>query len=69
MEKGVITSHFGKQANPVLKYVTEENIGIEITSSGRTPVRSVFKGEVASIFSIQGSNMTIIIRHGKFYSF
>lgn len=68
VEKGVITSHFGKQANPVLKYVTEENIGIEITSSGRTPVRSVFKGEVASIFSIQGSNMTIIIRHGKFYS-
>ena len=66
VEKGIITSHFGVQSHPVLKYVTEDNIDIEITSSGMTPVRSVFKGEVAKVFSIRGANMAVIIRHGKY---
>lgn len=68
VEKGIITSQFGIQKHPVLKYVTENNIGIEITSLGKTSVRSIFKGEVARIFSIKGANMTVIIRHGKYLS-
>jgi len=52
----------------VLKYVTENNYGIEITSSGKTMARSVFRGEVTSIFAISGANMTVIVRHGKYYS-
>lgn len=68
VEKGIITSQFGIQKHPVLKYVTENNLGIEITSLGKTRVRSVFKGEVTSVFSIRGANMTIIIRHGKYLS-
>jgi len=66
VEKGIITSHFGVHNHPVLKYVTEDNIDIEITSSGMTPVRSVFKGVVAKVFSIRGANMAVIIRHGKY---
>lgn len=68
VEKGIITSHFGLQSHPVLKYVTEDNIDIEITSYGDTPVRSVFKGEVARIFTIPGANMAVIIRHGRYMS-
>ncbi|MBP5590069.1 MAG: peptidoglycan DD-metalloendopeptidase family protein [Bacteroidales bacterium] len=68
VEKGVITSKFGKHQHPVLKYLTEENIGIEITTTGKTAVRSVFKGEVSAITAISGSNMTVIIRHGKYLS-
>jgi murein hydrolase activator len=64
VERGVVTNHFGVHQNPVLKYLTEENIGIEITSSGKTPARSIFKGEVTAITAISGSNMTVIIRHG-----
>ena len=66
VERGIITSQFGLHQHPVLKYVTENNIGIEITSMGRTEVRSVFKGEVTRVFLIKGANMTIIIRHGKY---
>jgi septal ring factor EnvC (AmiA/AmiB activator) len=66
VEKGIITSQFGIQKHPVLKYVTENNIGIEITSMGKTAVRSIFKGEVAKVFTIPGANTTIIIRHGKY---
>lgn len=68
VEKGIITSHFGVQQNPVLKYVTEKNIGIEITSSGKVAARSVFQGVVANVFTIRGANMTVIIRHGKYLS-
>jgi len=68
VEKGIITSQFGVHQNAVLKNVTEENIGIEITSSGKTSARSVFQGEVARVFAIMGANMTVIIRHGKYYS-
>ena len=66
VEKGLITSQFGLQKHPVLEYVTEDNIGIEITSSGKTIVRSVFKGQVMSVFPISGANISIIIRHGKY---
>jgi murein hydrolase activator len=66
VERGVITSKFGKQKHAVLKNVTDDNIGIEITSSGNTPVRAVFRGEVARVFGISGANMAIIIRHGTY---
>jgi septal ring factor EnvC (AmiA/AmiB activator) len=66
VEKGLITSHFGIQKHPVLKYLEENNIGIEITSSGKVTARSVFQGEIINVFLIRGANMTVIVRHGKF---
>jgi septal ring factor EnvC (AmiA/AmiB activator) len=66
VDKGIITSHFGLQQHPVLKHVTEDNIGIEITSSGDTKVRSVYRGEVVRVFAISGANMAVIVRHGKY---
>jgi murein hydrolase activator len=68
VEKGLITSHFGIHNHPVLKYVMENNSDIEITNSGNTPVRSIFKGTVARVFSIQGLNMSIIIKHGRYFT-
>jgi len=68
VEQGIITSHFGIQKHPEFKYLTEDNIGIEITSSGVVSARAVFNGEVAKVFSIPGANMTVIIRHGKYLS-
>jgi septal ring factor EnvC (AmiA/AmiB activator) len=68
VEQGIITSQFGIHKHPVLEYVTEDNDGIEITSSGETIVRSVFKGQVARVFGIQGANWTVILRHGKYLS-
>jgi septal ring factor EnvC (AmiA/AmiB activator) len=68
VERGVITAHYGVHQHPVLKYVTEESVGIEITGSGKTIVRSIFKGEVTAISALSGANMTVIIRHGNYYS-
>ena len=66
VDKGIITGHFGLQPHPVLKNVTEDNIGIEITSGGATRAKAVFKGEVVRVFAISGANMAVIIRHGKY---
>lgn len=68
VERGIVTSHFGMQKHPILKNVTENNIGIEITSSGKMNVRSIFQGEVVNVLPISGANMTVIIRHGKYWS-
>jgi septal ring factor EnvC (AmiA/AmiB activator) len=66
VDNGIVTSHFGLHQHPVLKHVTEDNIGIEITSSGTTRARSVYKGEVVRVFAISGANMAVIVRHGKY---
>jgi len=68
VERGIVTSHFGVRRHPELKNLTENNIGIEITSSGSIPAKAVFRGEVAKIFSIPGANMTIMLRHGQYLS-
>lgn len=68
VERGIITGHFGVQKHQVLKYVTENNVGLEITGLGKMAARSVFQGEVAKVFAIKGANMTVIIRHGKYLS-
>ena len=68
VDRGIVTSHFGVQRHPDLRYLTEDNIGIEITSSGTTPAKAVFRGEVTRIFSIPGANMTVILRHGQYLS-
>lgn len=66
VERGIITSKYGEQSHPVMKHVKLDNHGIEITCSGKTQVRAVFKGEVKSVIGITGGNMAVIIRHGKF---
>ena len=68
VERGTITAHFGTHQHPILKYVTEKNDGIDITSSGKTKARSIFKGEVTAITAISGANMTVIIKHGKYFT-
>ena len=68
VERGVITSHFGTHQHPILKYVTEKNDGIDITSTIKTKARSIFKGEVTAISAIEGANMTVIVKHGKYLS-
>lgn len=68
VEKGIITSRFGLQKHPVLNFVNENNIGIEITSVGKTVVRAVFKGQIVQIFAIQGANTSILVKHGRYFT-
>lgn len=68
VEKGIITSKYGPQKHPVLNYVNENNIGIDITSYGKTMVRAVYKGQIVRIFAIPGANTSIILKHGRYFT-
>ena len=66
VEKGVITSRFGKQAHPVLPGITIENNGVDITTEKGAAVRAVFRGEVASVIVIPGAGKAVILSHGAY---
>ncbi len=63
---GIVTGNYGESFHPILKEVKIKNNGIDITLSQKTDVFSIFKGEVRKIFKVPGSNLAIIIRHGRY---
>lgn len=68
VEKGVITSGFGKQNHPVLPGIIVENNGIDITTEKGSSVRAVFRGEVSSVIVIPGAGKAVIVTHGAYRS-
>ncbi|MDX9750355.1 MAG: peptidoglycan DD-metalloendopeptidase family protein [Flavobacteriales bacterium] len=68
VEKGVITSRFGKQNHPVLPGIVIENNGIDITTEPNAPVRALFRGEVTSVLVMPGAGKAVILSHGVYRS-
>lgn len=68
VERGIITEKYGLHQHPVLKQVTMENDGIDISTVKGATARAMFEGEVTKIVSILGRNYTVIVRHGNFLS-
>lgn len=66
VEKGVITSRFGKQPHPVLKGITIDNNGIDITTEKGASVRAMFRGEVSSVIVLPGAGKAVIVSHGVY---
>ncbi len=66
VERGVITEKFGVHPHPVLKQITIDNDGVNISTVKGAKARAMFDGEVTKVFSILGANYTVIIRHGNF---
>ncbi len=65
-ERGVVTSHFGMHQHAVLKQVTIQNDGIDISTVQGAEARALFDGVVSKVFAFLGANYTIIVRHGNF---
>ena len=68
VERGVISSSFGKHASVVSDKVTVTNNGIDIATTEDTQARAVFDGVVASVTKLTGTNMVVIIRHGEYFT-
>lgn len=66
VEKGTITSGFGKQAHPVLKGITIENNGIDIGCEKGASVRAMFRGQVSSVIVIPGAGKAVVLSHGAY---
>lgn len=63
----VIVGHFGMYNVNGLRNVSLDNKGIDIKAHSGANARSVFNGEVSSIFSYNGL-VNILIRHGEYIS-
>ena len=68
VERGVISSSFGKHASVVSDKVTVTNNGIDIATTENAKARAVFDGEVASVTKLTGSNTVVILRHGEYFT-
>ena len=66
VERGVITSGFGKQPHPVLPGIIIENNGIDITTEKGASVRALFRGEVSSVIVIPGAGKAVVVSHGAY---
>ncbi len=67
-ERGIITEKFGIHQHPALKKVKVENRGINISTVEGADVRSVFEGIVSSILPLEGANITVLIKHGEYFT-
>ncbi len=68
VKNGIVISSFGEHNHAILKGIKVNNNGIDISTECKSDVNVVFDGVVSKIFSIKGTNFTIIVRHGDFYT-
>mgnify|MGYP001465628658 CR=1 FL=1 len=68
LKEGVITRRFGTQSHPVVRTATINSTGIMIATSPNSIVKSIFEGQVLSVYGFKGGNPGILIRHGKYIS-
>ncbi len=68
VEKGIITSKFGRQKHEVLSNIEINNNGIDITSSVGAEARAIFEGTVSKIIIIPNAGKAVLVRHGEYLS-
>ena len=68
VERGVISSSYGKHTSVVSDKVTVTNNGIDSATTEGAKARAVFDGEVASVTKLTGANTVVILRHGEYFT-
>ena len=68
VERGVVSSSYGKHASVVSDKVTVTNNGIDIATTENAQARAVFDGEVVNVTKLTGANTVVIIRHGEYFT-
>ena len=66
VEKGIVIQRFGTQPHPVVKTTMIKSNGVTIATTPNALARAVFEGEIMTGLSFEGSNPTILIKHGNF---
>ena len=59
---------FGRQTHPDLPNVVTDNSGIDIAAAAGSKARCIFEGTVSGVFSQDGYNKVVMIRHGNYIS-
>ena len=67
VEKGIISSSFGKHAHPVWHDVTINNNGIDINSSKGAKARAIFEGKVIYVIQVY-DKFAVLVQHGEYFT-
>lgn len=65
---GFVSQGFGRQAHPVLKGIIIQNDGVNIQTRSNEDVHVLFNGQVSAVSPTPGLGMTIIVKHGEFFT-
>jgi len=68
VSSGFISRKFGRNPHPVMKYVMEENNGVDIQTSKDAKVQTVFDGIVKTVALVPGMNKVVITQHGDYFT-
>lgn len=66
VEKGEITSRYGKHQHHLVSTAIVDNNGIDITTSKNADIRAVFGGKVTSVLIIPGAGRVVMVSHGEY---
>lgn len=66
VEKGAITTKYGKHKHEQYAGVEIDSKGIDITTEQGADVRAVFGGTVSSVFTIPGAGKVVMVSHGNY---
>ncbi len=65
VDSRTISEHFGRKRHPVYGTITP-NLGIEIVTEQRSPVRVVHNGYVVDVLPLTGYGDVVLVSHGKY---
>lgn len=68
VETGFITTGYGTYPHPTLKGIVLDSDGIEIRTQPNSNVRAVFEGTVSKISTLPGYGLTVIVKHGEYFT-
>lgn len=68
VETGFISLGFGTYPHPTLKGIVLESDGLEIRTQPNSNVRAVFDGTVSKISTVPGYGLTVIVKHGEYFT-
>jgi len=66
VEKGYVSTYYGKQPHPIVKTATIQSNGVRITTDNGSKARAVFEGTVLSVQVLGGNLKAVLIQHGDY---
>lgn len=66
VEKGIVSTYYGKQPHPIVKTATIQSNGVRITTDSGSKARAVFEGTVLSVQVLGGNLKAVLIQHGDY---
>ena len=66
VEKGYVSTYYGKQPHPIVKSATIQSNGVRITTGIGSMARAVFDGAVLAVQIMSGNKKAVLIQHGNY---